>query len=214
MIRLSIVSHSRLFRECLASALALYEGLAVVDLIGDHNAAAGIIKATQPDIVLLDINLKNGGALGLSAQLNQEVAPTKAIILGVIEEEASVLRCIEAGAKGYVSIEAGTQDVVEVVRCVQRGETVCSPDIAYTIYLKVAELSQRQHKENKLASMKLSQREEEILRLMADGLGNRQIADQLYLSLHTVKNHVHNILKKLQVHHRSEAVGMIKTVGG
>jgi two-component system response regulator NreC len=118
-----------------------------------------------------------------------------------MEQERIILNCIEAGAKGYVLKGASLEELKAAIYSVFREETFCSPRMAYLLFSRIAELALIRRTRPRPASS-LTAREAEILCLIAEGLSNKEIAQQLYLSLYTVKNHVHNILEKLPVNNR------------
>ncbi len=206
IIRLMIVDDFRLFRECLEAFLAKHGDISVVKSIADPEDALNGARTIQPDIILVNINFPNNKAFELIKQISLELSQVKVIVFQLTEEESNVLKYIEAGANGYVSSEASMKDLMRTIRLVYSGETVCSPKIAYSVFSRVAELSRKHRSKLNHGSEGLTAREMEILRLISVGLSNNQIAQQLYLSLCTVKNHVHNILEKMEVRSRSEAV--------
>lgn len=205
-IRLMIVGDHQLFRQCLASALNKYEKFSVIQLAANPSEAFHTLRVQQPDVVLIDIHLPNNGAIGLTRQISLELPQVKVLVLGLVETETEILKCVEAGASGYVLKEATVDDLRETIDLVIRGETTCSPKIAHHVFSRLSELAHEHWRGQWLESLPLTSRELQILQLIADGLSNRQIAKRLYLSLHTVKNHVHNILEKLQVRRRFQAV--------
>lgn len=205
-IRLLIVDEYRLFQECLASFLSKYKEFIAVKLIADPKEALVEARKLQPDVLLVNVDFPNNKALELTKQIRLELPQVKVIVFQLVEDESKVLEYIEAGATGYVSREASMQDLLNTIRLVYSGETVCSPRIAYSVFSRVAELSRKSRNRVVTESTGLTAREMEILHLISIGLSNNQISQQLYLSLHTVKNHVHKILEKLEVRSRSEAI--------
>ena len=203
-MRLMVVDDHQLFRECLAS-LIIQRGFTVFELMPNLRDVLDNIRIYQPDIVLININLPNNSAIELTKQISLELTQTRVIILGLKETESTILECVEAGAKGYIANEASINDLLMVIHLVYKGETFCSPRIAYSLFSRVSELARKRHDIHITKSEDLTLREKEILQLIADGLSNKQIAQRLYLSLYTVKNHVHSILEKLQSHNRLEA---------
>ena len=117
-----------------------------------------------------------------------------------------IMACIEAGAAGYVLKEASFDYLVEMIRSVHRGESFCSPRMAASLFSRIAELAGERLPSISLDSVKLTTRELEIINLIAEGLPNKKIAHRLSIEAQTVKNHIHNILDKLQLHNRLEAV--------
>jgi DNA-binding NarL/FixJ family response regulator len=204
-VRLVIVSDNQLFCQCLASVMVANGDFTVVGNATNPDEGFTEAKAQQPEVILIDIALPHNGAFELARQISLELPQVKVVILGVTVAEADILACVEAGASGYVGKDASLDDLIAAIRAVSRGETICSPQVAHSVFSRVAELASERHRRQRLDFANLTAREVEILQLIADGLSNKQIAQQLFLSLHTVKNHVHNILEKLKVRRRSEA---------
>jgi DNA-binding NarL/FixJ family response regulator len=201
-----IVDSLHIFRECLAMALAEQGCVAAIEQAAGPTEALDKARMSHPDVVLIGMHLPDNSALALTYQISLEQPRSKLIILGLPEEEQIILEFIEAGASGYI-LKGGTlEDLRKTIQVVSRGEAVCSPRIAYSMFSRVAELAQTHRDHGQSEPIILTAREEEILQLIANGLSNKQIADRLFISLYTVKNHVHNILEKLQVRHRTEAV--------
>ncbi len=207
--RLFLVGDYKLFRECLASMLA---GLDHFCLAGqaDSLEQAGEVFADEPDgrpdVILFDVGRPHESVFDGIKDFVDRFEDVKLLVLGLEEVDSEILRFIEAGASAYVLKEASVNEVSLVIDQVLRGEAVCSPKIASTMFSRLADLARSRRREERLEALNLTPRELEILRLIADDLSNKEIAARLHLSFHTVKNHVHNILEKLKVQHRSQAV--------
>jgi two-component system NarL family response regulator len=169
-------------------------------------AALQQIQEHQVDIILIDVHLPHTMGLTLTQQLTRDFSHVRVLLLGVTEAETELQAYVEAGAGGYVLKNTPFHQLRSVIELVTRGETMCSPRIAHAMFARLSELAQTSASSVMYEPVMLSDRELEILQLIAEGRSNRQIADHLYLSPHTVKNHVHNILKKLQVQRRLEAI--------
>jgi DNA-binding NarL/FixJ family response regulator len=133
--------------------------------------------------------------------------PTKVVVLGLAESEAEILRYVEAGAAGYVLKDDSVEELLSNIRAIHRGEAVVSPEIAAALMSRVTELAQlfTDVDVGAGANPELTDREQEILGLISQGMTNREIAEALIIEVGTVKNHVHNILNKLNVSSRHEA---------
>lgn len=204
--RLILVGEYHLFRECLASMLASsgrFEVTAQVDRLAD---ARPVLLEQPSQVVLVDVGRPETGVLEVIKVLSEELPAAKLVALGLEEREQEILPFIEAGAKAYVLKEASVQELTEVIEKVERGEAICSPQIASSMFSRLADLAREQRRSERLEALNLTPREIEILQLIADGRSNKEIGEKLFLSFHTVKNHVHNILEKLNVEHRSQAV--------
>jgi len=196
-----IVHADKLFCECLGSVLAEQGGAVVVSTTDIGNALRRA-RADRPDVVLIDMELPNEGSLELTHQITQQLPDVKVIIMSLIEQDRMILNCIEAGAKGYVLKGSSLDELKAAIYSVFREETFCSPRMAYLIFSRIAELAPISRNNLRPKAKSLTAREVEICRLIAEGLSNKEIAQQLDLSLYTVKNHVHKILEKLPVNNR------------
>ena len=139
--RLLIVDDNQLFRECLVAVLDDDAGLEVVGSTGEINRAVEFLETSKPQIVLIDVQLTNQSALRLATEISAKHPQIKALIIGLEESEADILRCIEAGASGYVLKEASLDDLRESISTLMHGGAPCSPRIAYQAFSRLAELS-------------------------------------------------------------------------
>ena len=201
MIRVLIVAHIRLYREGLAQMLQAERRIAVVGTAVGADEAVVALREHQPDVVLLDMAIPDN--VWLVRALVAAVPGTKVVALAVPEIEREVIACAEAGVAGYVTREGSVEDVVEAVESVARGEMLCSPRMAATLLQRVATLALERSPDS--IEARLTRRELEILDLIDQGLSNKEIARRLTIELSTVKNHVHNVLEKLNVSRRGEA---------
>lgn len=198
-----IVDDNRLLREGLVSMLAEQENFVVVGAAASGRKALEKIKELRPEVALIDIGMPDKDGIEVTQALYQDMPEVKVIILGMPDLTDEIMACIEAGAVGYVLKEASFDYLVETIRSAQRGESFCSPRMAASLFSRVAELSGEQIPQS---SVRLTPREVQIINQVADGLSNKEIAQKLSIELQTVKNHIHNILDKLQLHNRLEAV--------
>ena len=209
-IQVFIVADTRLYREGLAHALARYEDVLVAGSAGEGESALAGISALRPEIVLLDMAMLESAATVRA--IRAAGSQTRVVALAVPETERHVVACAEAGIAGYVPREASLDYLVATLRSVTGGEMVCSPRIAAGLLRRVAALAAEQAPEPALRE--LTAREAQILALIDEGLSNKEIARRLYIEVATVKNHVHNILEKLQVSRRGEAAARFRRRGG
>jgi two-component system, NarL family, response regulator DegU len=205
-VSLIIVTDHRLFGECLASVLVRCGSFTVQAVVQTAEEALQQIQERQSHIILIDVHLPHTMVLALTQQLTREFPHVRVLLLGVTEAETEIQAYVEAGAGGYVLKNTPFHELQSVIELVTHGETMCSPHIAHAMFARLSELAQTSASSVTHDPLILSARELEILQLIAEGWSNRQIADHLYLSPHTVKNHVHNILKKLRVQRRLEAI--------
>ncbi len=207
IIRVVVVSDIRLYREGLAHILVDEPRLSVVGTAADVPAAVRVVAQHAPDVVLVDMVMPQGiDAVHAIAA----TAPTvKVVALGIREIEQDLFVCAEAGVDGYVPRAASVQDLVTALEGVGRGELLCSARTAASLWKRVATLAAGAGVSNPSGST-LTPREREIGALLQAGLSNKDIARQLGIEVATVKNHVHNLLEKLEVHRRGQAVARLQ----
>jgi len=184
-----------------------------IDLVGqasDGTEAVAVAGEALPDVVLMDIRMPK--ITGIEAcRATKEVAPSaKIVMLTISDEEEDLFEAIRAGASGYLLKDIPLDEVAEAVRSVHGGQSLINPSMAGKLLSEFATLAKRDAEEEErvqhVAAPKLTDREMEVLKLVARGMNNRDIAKELFISENTVKNHVRNILEKLQIHSRMEAV--------
>lgn len=202
-IHVFIVSDNRLLIEGLGFLFTKQEGLTVLGEASNRHKALEQIKNCQPEVALIDIDMPNKDGIEVTQALHQNWPEVKVIILGMPNSTDEILTYIEAGAAGYALKEASFSYLVETIESANRGESYCSPQMAASLFSRVAELAGARMPNS---AIKLTPREVEIINTIAEGLSNKEIAQRLFIEVQTVKNHVHNILDKLQLHNRLEAV--------
>jgi DNA-binding NarL/FixJ family response regulator len=205
-IRVFIADDNRLLREGLVSMLGEQEDIVVVGSVPSGDEALEQIRNLRPEVALIDIGMPDKDGIEVTQALRQDAPGVKVIILGMIDLTEEIMACIEAGAAGYVLKEASFDYLVKIIRSVHRGESFCSPQMTASLFTRVAELASESMPKIPPDSIKLTGRELEIVALIAEGLTNKEIALRLFIETQTVKNHIHNILDKLQLHNRLEAV--------
>lgn len=206
LIRVFIVDDNRLLREGLVSMLAEQEDIIVIGAAASGRKALEQIKNLRPEIVLIDIGMPGKNGIEVTQELRRDLPEAKVIILGMVDLTGEIMACIEAGAAGYVLKEASFDYLVETIRSVHCGESVVSPQMAASLFSRIAELAAERLPRIPPNSVKLTTRELEIINVIAEGLSNKEIAQRLSIEAQTVKNHIHNILDKLHLHTRLETV--------
>lgn len=201
-----MVAGVRIYREGLAEILTREPRVFVVATGVDRDDGLVKIRAFQPDVALLDLDVPE--ICSLVASTRVEFPDVKVVALGMLEEHDDVIACVEAGAAGYVPRDGSVADLVRCVECAARGEMPLSPTVAARLANRVVMLSGALRREREHPS--LTRRETEIIELIDEGLTNKQIAQLLCIELPTVKNHVHHILGKLEVHRRGEAAATLR----
>ena len=209
MVRVLILAEICVYREALARSLESDGRVDVGGVAADLEEALTALEGDGADIVLVD-TLMPGGVEAVRALA--AVAPQiKVVALAVSEVERNVIAFAEAGASGVVPREGSVEDLAAVIESVSRDEMVSSPRIAATLARRVADLTLERRVES--IEGRLTARELDVLRLIEEGLSNKEIARALSIELPTVKNHVHNILQKLKVSRRTEAAARARRHG-
>jgi DNA-binding NarL/FixJ family response regulator len=209
-IRVLIADDHALFRRGLEMVLEEEDDIDLVGQASDGTEAIAVAGEALPDVVLMDIRMPK--ITGIEAcRATKEVAPSaKIVMLTISDEEEDLFEAIRAGASGYLLKDIPLDEVAEAVRAVHGGQSLINPSMAGKLLSEFATLAKRDDEEEErvqhVAAPKLTDREMEVLKLVARGMNNRDIAKELFISENTVKNHVRNILEKLQIHSRMEAV--------
>jgi DNA-binding NarL/FixJ family response regulator len=205
-IRVLVVDDHALFRRGLDIVLAQEPDLQVVGEAGDGAEALELARELTPDIVLMDIRMPRSGGIDACSAIKEVVPSTKIIMLTISDDEADLYEAIKAGASGYLLKEISIDEVASAVRAVHGGQSLISPAMASKLLTEFASMIKRGDEREQVPAPRLTDRELEVLKLVARGMNNRDIAKMLFISENTVKNHVRNILEKLQLHSRMEAV--------
>ena len=200
-IRVAMVEDDRAVRENLAVLIDAAPGFTCVDRCASAEEALARLPAIAPDVVLMDINLPGRNGIECVAQLRRLLARTQIIMLTVEEDEQRVFESLKAGATGYLVKSISPDEILEAIAEVHRGGAPMSSHIARLIVTTF-----RQPAAGGTGNLRLSPREEEILRLLARGNRSKEIADQLGIGTGTVNTYVRNIYEKLHVRSRAEAV--------
>jgi two-component system NarL family response regulator len=201
-LRVLIVDDHALFRRGLQMVLDAEPDLEVVGEAADGNQAVERAQELMPDVVLMDVRMPRRSGIDAARDLRRLLPHVQIIMLTVSDEEADLYEAIKAGASGYLLKEVSTDEVPEAIRTVVAGQSRISPAMAAKLLTEFAAVSRRSEENGP----NLTDRELEVLRLVARGLNNRDISKELFISENTVKNHVRNILDKLHLHSRMEAV--------
>jgi DNA-binding NarL/FixJ family response regulator len=203
-IRVAVVDDQELFRRGLTMLLGVEDDIEVVGEAGDGVAATELAASAVPDVILMDVRMPKRSGIEACLAI-KEVAPTAQIImLTVSDEEADLYEAVKNGASGYLLKDSSIDEVAQAIRVVADGQSLISPSMAIKLLDEFKQMSRSDRQQ--VPTPRLTDRELEVLKLVAQGLNNREVAKRLFISENTVKNHVRNILEKLQLHSRMEAV--------
>lgn len=207
-MRVLVLADIRLYREGLADVLGRSDVIEVIGAAGDVLDALDVLESEAVDIA--HVGLSAGKTLRAGAALARAHPETQVVALA-IDEADDVVAVVEAGVAGYVPKDASLADLVSTVESVSRGEMPCSPRVAAGLRRRLVELARQRHGVKNRG--RLTTRERQVLALVGEDLSNKEIAQRLSIEVTTVKNHVHNLLEKLQVHRRRDAVAVMRTEG-
>ena len=211
--RVVLVDDHALFREGLSGIIESQPDMEVVGEAEDGMEALVIARELHPDLVLMDIQMPSFDGLEAARQINKELPDTIIVMLTVQNDEEKLFEAIKNGAKGYLLKNISSNEMLDLLRGVMRGEAAISPTMAGQMLDEFRRLSQLDQGERDEPNVDLTQREQEVLGLVAQGMSDKRIAAELSISIHTVKSHLRNILSKLQVNNRREAARIAKSKG-
>jgi DNA-binding NarL/FixJ family response regulator len=209
-IRVLIAEDHPLFREGMRGRLDRVADIAVVGEAQSGDEAVELVHKLAPDVILMDIKMPGLNGIEATRKIQQASPQIGVLVLTMFEDDDSVFAAMRAGAKGYLLKDSGGEGVVHAIRAVASGEAVFGAGVAERI---IGFFSAPRAAAPQRAFPELTEREEEVLSLVAQGKSNREIARQLFVSLKTVRNHVSNILLKLQVADRAQAVIRARDAG-
>lgn len=202
VIRLVLADDHPIYRDGLVRSLADAGGIEIVGVAKDGEDAAATVARERPDVVLLDISMPKGGGIGALARIMQMEAPPRVAMLTASEQDEDLMQAIKLGALGYILKGVGAEELADLVRELAAGRSYVSPGLAGRLLVAMRR-PQTAPAPNPLDD--LSKREEDILKLVAQGKSNREVGEALDLQEKTVKHYMTSILQKLQVRNRVEA---------
>lgn len=212
--RIVIIDDHQLFREGVKRILQFEEQFEVVAEGADGNEAIVLVEKYRPDLVIMDINMPNINGVEATRQLIDTYPDTKVVVLSIHDDENYVMHALQSGASGYLLKDMDADTLIEAVKVVADGGSYLHPRVTHNLikeYRRLASGANKKEEQTKrevcLPLHLLTRRECEVLQLLADGKSNRGIGEALFISEKTVKNHVSNILQKLNVSDHTQAGG-------
>jgi DNA-binding NarL/FixJ family response regulator len=202
VIPVVVVEDNRLFCEGIVAVLNRQPDLTVVAVADDAPAALRQVPETGPRVVLVDAGLGDHDAARLVEDILRFAPEARVIVMDLLPVAEDIVEFIRRGASGFVVKDATLDDLVHAVRSVARGTEVLPPVLTDTLLSHIAQLATGRPRAGLGRAVRMTARERQIIDLIADGLSNKEIAQQVHLTTHTVKSHVHNILEKLALHSR------------
>ena len=204
-IKVLIADDHRVVREGLVAILKTKENILVSGEAQDGQEAVEKARSLLPDVILMDVSMPRMSGVEATRQIKREFPHMGIIALTMYDEQQYIFDLVRAGATGYLLKDTDSAQIVAGIRAVYRGESLIHPSVASKILAEFSSMSQKKGKKPAWVEHDLSEREITVLRLVAEGKTNKEIANALDLSEKTVKNHVRNIFHKLQVYDRTQA---------
>ena len=205
-IRVVVADDQALFRRGLTVVLSVSEDIEVEGEASDGEEAVAKAQELTPDVVLMDVRMPRLSGIEAARHIRRILPATEILMLTVSDEEEDLYESVKAGANGYLLKEIAIEEIAETVRAIVQRQGVISPSMTSKLISEFRVLSRRAAEREELPPPGLTDREMQVLRLMAHSKSNKDIAAALFISENTVKNHVRNILEKLHLHSRMEAV--------
>lgn len=212
-IRLLLVDDQSLFREGLRTLLSVHSHLEVVGEAGNGQEALQKTKQLHPAVVLMDLRMPILGGVEATRRIHALDAACKVIVLTTFDDDEEVFEALRAGAVGYLLKDAPSEKLIEAIGAAARGESFLQPSIATKVVAEFSRLSHGRARPAASLSEPLSDRERDVLRFLACGMSNKEIASALNLAEGTVKNHMTNVLGKLGVLDRTQAALKAREMG-
>jgi DNA-binding NarL/FixJ family response regulator len=209
-IKVLIADDQRLMREGLATLLALSDDIEIVAQAGDGAEAIELAKARQPNVILMDIQMPRVNGVEATRTIRSILPKTQVIILTTFDNDEYLLEGLRAGACGYLLKDMPSEQLADAIRSAAKGQSPIGPEMARKL---VNLVTQNPIVPPPPTATDLSEREIDVLRLIAAGLSNKEIAEKLFIAEGTAKNHVSNILSKLEARDRAQAVARAKELG-
>ena len=212
-VRVLLVDDQALFREALGTLLSVREEIEVVGEAADGDQALRQAAALTPDVVLMDLRMPVLDGIAATRRLRADQPDVRVLALTTFDDDEEVFAALRAGAVGYLLKDVSSERLVEAVLAAARGESVLQPSVAAKVLARFAELDDTAAPPTQPLVVPLTDRELEVVRLLAKGRSNREIAAALFLAEGTVKNHVTNVLAKLEARDRTQAALRARALG-
>ena len=200
MITVAIIEDNRLVREGMTDMLNELPDVKVV--LAATSLETSMLKETNPRVVLLDVGLQDKNSLRLAETVQQEMADARVIVMDLLPMHEEIAEFVNAGVAGFILKDATFDDFVGTIRSVADGGRVLPATMTGTLFSQIASVAVKRGREAALESVRMTQREREVIALIAVGLSNKEIAQRLNIATDTVKSHVRNVMEKLALHSR------------
>jgi two-component system response regulator NreC len=204
--RILIIEDNRLLRDGLVSLIDGEKDMRVVATLENEKDILAIIHRAKPHMILLDLGLMNNERKHIMEKMRNDFPDIQLIGMGLMPSQLEIIEFIKVGASGFILKDASTKEFLESIRSVAAGIKVLPPQLLDSLFSHVIENALKKGRRKLANAVKMTKRESEILKLIADGLSNIEIARTLHIAVHTAKSHIHNIMEKLALHTRLQIV--------
>lgn len=197
-LKLLLIEDNRLLREGIKVMITKQKDMQCVETVGNGENISNLLQKHKPDIVLLDMGLRNRNSLNLVKMIKKRAQATKVIVMDLIPAQEDILEFVEEGVSGFILKDATVSDFLKTIRAVSKGLNVLPSNLTGSLFSQIVEhaLNGSDHSAI-MDSVRMTKRERQVIESISEGCTNKEIAQELHLSTYTVKSHVHNILEKL-----------------
>jgi DNA-binding NarL/FixJ family response regulator len=213
-IPILVIEDNRLLRDGISAMLDEQPDIRVVGALGNSERTLATIRTMRPAVILLDLGLRAQNSLQLVKSIRKTFAGMKVIVMDLVPMQSDVVIYVQAGVAGFILKDATMDDFLDTIRSVSRGETILPPQLTGSLFSQIIDHAVRGSTRSVLMeSVRMTKRERQVVGLIADGMTNKEIAQELHLSTSTVKSHIHNILEKLALRSRVQIAKYAHTSG-
>ncbi|MHC1738866.1 MAG: LuxR C-terminal-related transcriptional regulator [Ignavibacteriaceae bacterium] len=202
-ISILVVEDNRLLREGIEIMLKKQSDMKVAATVGNGENIMNMLEDLNPDVLLLDLGLRSQNSLAIVKLVKKNFPEIKVIVMDLIPLQNDVMEFVQAGVWGFILKDANITDFYQTIRSVYKGIKVLPTNLVTSLFSQIVELAINEAKPSVIIeSVRMTKRERQVIQLISEGFTNKEIAQKIHLSTHTVKSHVHNILEKLSLHSR------------
>jgi DNA-binding NarL/FixJ family response regulator len=210
-IRLLLIEDNRLFRSGIAAMLARQRDIEIVTASGKSKDTILKIQKLKPNVILLDLGLRSQNSLRVVELVKREFPKARVIVMDLVPTEADIIRFVNAGASGFILKDANPGDFLKTIRAAAKGVTVFPPMPAKSLFTEIITHAMKKRKFKLMEAVRMTEREQEVIRLMNGSLTNVEIGNRLHVSTNTIVSHIHNIMEKIALHERLDGAGSAST---